>query len=94
VLVWGQLGTVSFCLALNYKQMTLYYAPAFFFYLLAKCYRTKACVPSATAAVGDLDSDASRSPLVEVSKLAAAVIGTFAICWTPFLFNPTDTYHG
>ncbi len=35
------MGTVFFCLALNYKQMSLYYAPAFFCYLLAKCYRTK-----------------------------------------------------
>ncbi len=39
-----QLGTVFFCLALNCKQMSLYYAPAFFCYLLAKCYRTKSYV--------------------------------------------------
>ncbi|ELR22906.1 glucosyltransferase [Acanthamoeba castellanii str. Neff] len=68
------LGTVFFCLALNYKQMSLYYAPAFFSYLLAKCYRTK-------------------SPLAEVSKLAIAVVGTFALCWAPFLLNATDAYH-
>ncbi|EQC42381.1 hypothetical protein SDRG_00118 [Saprolegnia diclina VS20] len=30
-------GAVCYCLALNFKQMSLYYAPAITFYLLAKC---------------------------------------------------------
>lgn len=30
-------GAVIFCLALNFKQMTLYYAPAVFMYLLGRC---------------------------------------------------------
>jgi alpha-1,3-glucosyltransferase len=30
------LGSIFFCLALNYKQMSLFHAPAFFFYLLGK----------------------------------------------------------
>lgn len=30
-------GSIMFCLALNFKQMTLYYAPAVFFYLLGRC---------------------------------------------------------
>lgn len=29
------LGSVLYCLSLNHKQMSLYYAPAFFAYLLA-----------------------------------------------------------
>lgn len=32
------IGSIFFCLALNFKQMTLYYAPVFFFSLLRKCY--------------------------------------------------------
>ena len=32
------LGSVFFCLALNFKQMTLYYAPAIFAYLLGRCF--------------------------------------------------------
>jgi len=32
------LGSFLFCLALNFKQMTLYYAPAVFFYLLGRCF--------------------------------------------------------
>ena len=31
-------GSILFCLALNFKQMTLYYAPAVFAYLLGKCF--------------------------------------------------------
>ena len=31
------LGSIFFVLAINYKQMALYYAPAFFFFLLGKC---------------------------------------------------------
>jgi alpha-1,3-glucosyltransferase len=37
------LGSVTFSLALNFKQMALYYAPAFGVYLLARCiYRPNA----------------------------------------------------
>jgi alpha-1,3-glucosyltransferase len=31
-------GSVFFCMALNFKQMTLYYAPAIFAYLLGRCF--------------------------------------------------------
>jgi alpha-1,3-glucosyltransferase len=34
------LGAVFFCLALMFKQMALYYAPAVFAFLLGKCFRT------------------------------------------------------
>ncbi|KAL8476604.1 hypothetical protein ACS0TY_029048 [Phlomoides rotata] len=33
------LGSMFFCLALNHKQMSAYYAPAFFAYLFGKCLR-------------------------------------------------------
>jgi len=35
------IGSIYFCLALNFKQMTLYYAPAIFFYLLGRCFANK-----------------------------------------------------
>ena len=35
------IGSVYFCLALNFKQMTLYYAPAIFFYLLGRCFASR-----------------------------------------------------
>jgi hypothetical protein len=33
---WDVLGSILFCLAINYKQMELYHALPFFFYLLGK----------------------------------------------------------
>lgn len=32
-------GSLLFCLSLNHKQMSMYYAPAFFAHLLGKCLR-------------------------------------------------------
>lgn len=37
---WDLTGSVLFCLSLNFKQMSLFYSPAFFFYLLSKAYRS------------------------------------------------------
>jgi alpha-1,3-glucosyltransferase len=37
-MIYLALGSFSFCLALNYKQMELYHALPFFFYLLSICY--------------------------------------------------------
>ena len=33
---WEVTGSILYCLSLNFKQMSLYYAPAFFFYLLGR----------------------------------------------------------
>ncbi|GBB87903.1 hypothetical protein RclHR1_01440018 [Rhizophagus clarus] len=35
------LGSVAFCLALGFKQMSLYFSPAIFAYLLGKCLKNK-----------------------------------------------------
>lgn len=69
---------VAFSLALNFKQMSLYLAPAFFCYLLAGCFHCTS------------DSKASRRrrlvrTLLAILRLGAAVIVTFAACWVPFL---------
>uniref|UniRef100_H3C235 Alpha-1,3-glucosyltransferase n=1 Tax=Tetraodon nigroviridis TaxID=99883 RepID=H3C235_TETNG len=66
---WDALGSVAFCLALNYKQMELYHALPFFCYLLGKCIK-----------VGLL----GRGFFLLV-RIAAAVLVTFALCWLPFL---------
>ncbi|XP_066393441.1 probable dolichyl pyrophosphate Man9GlcNAc2 alpha-1,3-glucosyltransferase isoform X3 [Miscanthus floridulus] len=57
-----------FTLAINHKQMSLYFAPAFFSHLLGKCLKRK-------------------YPIVEVTKLAFVVLGTFALVWWPFLHS-------
>ncbi|OWZ24650.1 Dolichyl pyrophosphate Man9GlcNAc2 alpha-1,3-glucosyltransferase [Phytophthora megakarya] len=38
------LGSISYCLALNFKQMALYYAPGFGIFLLARCLYRKMCL--------------------------------------------------
>lgn len=43
IAAWGQdvLGSVLFCAALSHKQMSLFYAPAFFAHLLGRCLERK-----------------------------------------------------
>jgi hypothetical protein len=75
---WDFLGSVLFCLSLNFKQISLYYSPAFFCFLLAKAFnrakRDDGCVYW-------------TSVTLYILKLAIAVIGTFLICWLPFCTN-------
>mmetsp|Transcript_35764 Transcript_35764/g.92868 ORF Transcript_35764/g.92868 Transcript_35764/m.92868 type:complete len:489 (+) Transcript_35764:408-1874(+) len=65
-------GSALFCMALNHKQMTMYFAPAFFAHLLGKC----------------LQQEGLLNKLVGVAKLGAVVIVTFAVIWLPFLTSP------
>ena len=66
------LCSACFSLALNFKQMSLYLAPAFFCYLLAGCHRR---------------GGTRAAQLGHVLKLGAVVVGTFALCWLPFLLS-------
>jgi len=77
--LWGMLAAmggrphasaIAFSLALNFKQMSLYLAPAFFCYLLAGCLRTRRTVLGKALAT---------------LQLAFTVLATFALCWLPFL---------
>ncbi|XP_068216204.1 dolichyl pyrophosphate Man9GlcNAc2 alpha-1,3-glucosyltransferase-like isoform X1 [Palaemon carinicauda] len=63
------LGSLFFCLALNYKQMELYHALPVFFYLLGKCYRQ-----------GTFGRFISK-----LMKIGLTVITTFGVLWYPFL---------
>ncbi|KAL2636217.1 hypothetical protein R1flu_007696 [Riccia fluitans] len=59
---------VLFPLSLNHKQMSAYYAPAFFAHLLGRCFQKNNLYKSTIAFV----------------KLGVTVILTFAVCWWPF----------
>jgi len=63
------IASVLFCLALNWKQMGLYYAPAVFSYLLGKCFHR---------------SENWRKTLVNIAILGATVVGTFFLMFYPF----------
>ncbi|XP_061739673.1 dolichyl pyrophosphate Man9GlcNAc2 alpha-1,3-glucosyltransferase [Nerophis ophidion] len=72
---WDALGSMAFTLALNYKQMELYHALPFFCYLLGKCVKL----------------GLRGRGLLLFLKVAATVLVTFALCWLPFLSDPSQT---
>jgi alpha-1,3-glucosyltransferase len=65
------LGCVSFVCSLMFKQMSLYYAPAFFFYLLGKKWRENRGKPF--------------DFFLSVALLGLIVLGTIAILLLPFI---------
>ncbi|KAM6305896.1 dolichyl pyrophosphate Man9GlcNAc2 alpha-1,3-glucosyltransferase [Aegotheles albertisi] len=65
---WDLLGSVAFCLAVNYKQMELYHSLPFFCYLLGKCFK----------------KGLKGKGLALLTKIAGTVVVSFAVCWLPF----------
>ncbi|XP_015785902.1 dolichyl pyrophosphate Man9GlcNAc2 alpha-1,3-glucosyltransferase [Tetranychus urticae] len=65
------LGSVFYCLALNYKQMSLYYSFSFFFFLLGICFQ----YPNRTKS------------MITLATISSAVIMTFIACWFPFIWD-------
>jgi len=63
------LGSILFVCALNHKQMSLYFAPAFFAHLLGKSLAR---------------NKTFGSRFLAVAKLGATVVVAFAIVWAPF----------
>jgi len=66
-------GAAAFALALNHKQMALFYAPAFFAHLLGRALRRRGGAPAAAR---------------RVVALGAVVLAVFAACWAPYLSSP------
>ncbi|KAI1306506.1 Dolichyl pyrophosphate Man9GlcNAc2 alpha-1,3-glucosyltransferase [Halotydeus destructor] len=63
------LASSAFSLALNYKQMSLYHALPFFFYLLSVSLHQKSSVLA----------------LRKLIAIASGVLITFGVCWAPYL---------
>ena len=70
-------ASILFSLALNFKQMTLYYSPAFFFYLLRWSWRGRRWVDR----------------VARVAACGTGVVLAFAACWGPFLALPDGLGH-
>lgn len=66
------LGSIFFCLSLNFKQMSLYYAPVFFFCLLRKCFEKRGVA----------------AQLFGIAKLGVTVLTVFGVLWAPFCIFP------
>jgi len=69
------LGSICFSAALNYKQMELYHALPFFFYLLGKC----------------LHQRGFCRKFMKLIVIGIAVVGTFAAIWLPFMLAGLDS---
>jgi hypothetical protein len=91
------LGSIAFTLALNYKQMSLYFAPAFFFYLLGKSYKNSSSwyfLDDCTSVNRSFHHPLSSAVIFakiqraegtfKVIKIGIVVIGTMVACWLPF----------
>jgi alpha-1,3-glucosyltransferase len=68
------LASIAFSLAINYKQISMYHSLAFFFYILGSCFKK----PNVT------------SKFLSLCTAGTAVVGTFAVCWLPFLSENDD----
>ena len=73
------IGSVLFSLALNFKQMELYHAPAVFAYLLGRCFCNKN------------NTERQISSIAKFCALGVSVILTFAVLWLPFAIYPRES---
>ena len=69
------LGSLLFVCSLNYKQMELYHALPFFFYLLGICCQQRSWTLK----------------IVKLVQIGLTVIGSFALIWSPFIYYGTDS---
>ena len=88
--VYDVIGSILFCLALNWKQMALYYAPAVFAFLLGKCFRTT----NASTSTSTRTSNYYMNVVRNIAILGIAVIATFFTLWSPFYFYRQDPSEG
>ncbi|XP_047644777.1 dolichyl pyrophosphate Man9GlcNAc2 alpha-1,3-glucosyltransferase isoform X2 [Phacochoerus africanus] len=72
---WDLLGSLAFCLAVNYKQMELYHSLPFFCFLLGKCFK----------------KGLKGKGFVLLIKLACTVVASFILCWLPFFTEREQT---
>jgi alpha-1,3-glucosyltransferase len=83
-------GSFLFCCALSFKQMTLYYAPAVFCYLLGRCF---ASTPT-TSSTPNTATEKGRTYFMfsRFVALGVTVVVTFALLWWPFVvYGPDGT---
>ena len=80
-------GSIFFCLALNFKQMILYYAPSIFAYLLGRCFTTK------SHTISNHTTILQQFSFSRFLLLGGTVILTFGALWIPFIIHrdPEET---
>ena len=83
-------GSILFVLALNYKQMSLYYALPFFFYILGKAVAGPR--PYVPCSIDSPLTGLVHCRVGKVALVACVVIGSMALCWAPFLYSVDVTF--
>jgi alpha-1,3-glucosyltransferase len=86
------IGSVYFCLALNWKQMALYYAPAIFTYLLGRCFHVPETKASTNPNIHSNNAFTKRMIHIfkQIAILGMTVTITFGILWYPFYHYRKD----
>lgn len=79
------MATIFFVLALNYKQMELYHALPFFFYLLGKCGEPITLEETTYSGTPKTYAPGVMRALQSVVTLGVVVITMFAVLWSPWL---------
>ena len=79
-------GSILFSLSLNFKQMSLYYAPVFFFSLLRKCWEKRTSRGTKQRPRSSVYSEITGllPSLLHLAAIGGTVIATFALLWLPF----------
>ena len=84
----GVFASIAFAAALSFKQMTLYYAPAIFAYLLGTCFPQQQQRPKTQYVPNNHTSSSSfwtTFSWIQFIKYGIAVIGTTALIWGPLI---------
>lgn len=81
------IGSVLFSLALNFKQMELYHAPAVFAYLLGRC----VCNEDNTNQRQQQKISSGLKFAGKFCSLGISVILTFVVLWLPFAIYPRES---
>lgn len=85
-------GSIFFCCALSFKQMTLYYAPPIFFYLLGRCFATTTSTPFDKNQSSDRMRSYLSSIVYRFAALGITVLVIFTLLWWPFIVHgPSQT---
>jgi len=84
---WDHLGAVLYCVALNHKQMNLYFGPAFFAFLLGKCLHNhdNNNNNNNNNSDGKCSTTSMSYKMVSIVRLGITVLAMFAVLWSPFL---------
>lgn len=93
------IAAALFALALNYKQMLLFFSPVFFVWLLGRAFAkglrgVTACGDGGRATRSSIDGSTVCATLAAVASIGAVVVSVFAAVWSPFCLSTSAAEGG